>query len=93
MELNSARTILIFSLIDDGTASVVGEFTMNMQRHWTCPRCQAGMVVSVTERLEHEAMCQSQNITGMLMLFILKTFKLYSSTIIGILVITICKTF
>lgn len=55
---------VVCSLVDDGTASVVGEFTMTMQRHWTCPRCQAGMVVNISERLEHEAFCQAQNITG-----------------------------
>ncbi|XP_045216497.2 probable ATP-dependent RNA helicase DHX34 [Mercenaria mercenaria] len=51
-------------LIDDGTASAVGEFTMTMQRHWTCPRCEVSMVVSIAERLEHEAMCQASNITA-----------------------------
>ena len=38
---------------------------MTMQRHWTCPRCDASMVVSIGERLEHEAVCQASNITGM----------------------------
>jgi hypothetical protein len=52
------------SLLDDGTASVVGEFTMTMQRHWTCPRCNVSMVASIGERLEHEAMCHASNITG-----------------------------
>ncbi|XP_052792364.1 probable ATP-dependent RNA helicase DHX34 [Mya arenaria] len=51
-------------LVDDGTASVVGEFTVNMQRHWACPRCNESMVVSIAERLEHEAACQAKNITA-----------------------------
>ncbi|KAH3837771.1 probable ATP-dependent RNA helicase DHX34 [Dreissena polymorpha] len=51
-------------LVDDGTASVVGEFTVHMQRHWTCPRCQVSMVVAIAERLKHEALCQAQNITA-----------------------------
>ena len=54
-----------FSLIDDGTASALGEYGgLNMQRHWTCPRCRTEMLVTISERLEHEAECQSQNITG-----------------------------
>lgn len=51
-------------LVDDGTASALGEFTTHMQKHWTCPQCQASMIISITERLEHEALCQSQNISA-----------------------------
>ena len=54
----------VHSLIDDGTASVLGEFTTHMQRHWKCPRCHDSMIINLTERLEHESECQEQNITG-----------------------------
>ncbi|KAL4227796.1 negative regulation of nuclear-transcribed mRNA catabolic process [Mactra antiquata] len=50
-------------LFDDGTASAVGDFTVNMQRHWTCPQCDVSMIVNLSERLEHEVMCQTNNIT------------------------------
>ena len=60
-----AFVYFLFSLIDDGTASALGEYGgMNMQRHWICPRCRGEMLVTISERLEHEAECQSQNITG-----------------------------
>ncbi|KAL3866336.1 hypothetical protein ACJMK2_043642 [Sinanodonta woodiana] len=51
-------------LLDDSTASVWGEYTVCMQRHWTCPRCKTSMIVSYAERLQHESDCQAQNITA-----------------------------
>lgn len=48
-------------LIDDSTASVLGQYTMSMQRHWICDRCRVSMVVDLSERLEHEAFCQTQD--------------------------------
>lgn len=35
-----------------------------MQKHWTCPRCKASLIVTVLERLRHESECQSANING-----------------------------
>ncbi|OWF54057.1 probable ATP-dependent RNA helicase DHX34 isoform X1 [Mizuhopecten yessoensis] len=49
-------------LLDDSSASVWGEYTSHMVKHWTCPRCNASLLVNVLERLRHEAECHSQNI-------------------------------
>lgn len=49
-------------LIDDASATVWGEYTPHMQKHWTCPRCKSSMIVNVLERLQHESQCQNQNI-------------------------------
>nr|KAG5694320.1 hypothetical protein BaRGS_035188 [Batillaria attramentaria] len=45
-------------LLDEASASMWGEYTSHMQRHWTCPRCGEAMIVSVLERLQHESMCE-----------------------------------
>lgn len=49
------------SLLDDSEASIWGEYTSSMQKHWVCPRCEANLIVSIQERLEHESECQSKN--------------------------------
>ncbi|XP_064608809.1 probable ATP-dependent RNA helicase DHX34 [Liolophura sinensis] len=46
-------------LLDDVSASVWGEYTSHMQKHWTCPSCNTSMIVSVVERLQHEVECQT----------------------------------
>ncbi|CAH1796146.1 unnamed protein product [Owenia fusiformis] len=43
----------------DSTASVWGEYTSHMQKHWTCPHCNEPMIVTVLDRLQHEATCQA----------------------------------
>lgn len=48
-------------LLDDSEASIWGEYTSSMQKHWVCPRCKGSLIVSIQERLEHESECQSQN--------------------------------
>ena len=45
-------------LLDDETSSVWGEYTTCLQRHWTCPRCEQTLIVTVGERLEHEQQCE-----------------------------------
>ncbi|XP_035824394.1 probable ATP-dependent RNA helicase DHX34 isoform X2 [Aplysia californica] len=52
-------------LLDESSASVWGEFTVNMQRHWVCPQCNRSMIVSVLERLQHEAECGSEGGEGL----------------------------
>jgi len=49
-------------LLDDETSSVWGEYTTCLQRHWTCPRCQLTLVVTVGERLAHEQQCEEQQL-------------------------------
>ncbi|XP_060072123.1 probable ATP-dependent RNA helicase DHX34 [Ylistrum balloti] len=49
-------------LLDEGSATVWGEYTSHMVKHWICPRCNANLLVNVLERLRHEAECHSQNI-------------------------------
>lgn len=55
----------VYSLIDEDSAAIWGEYTSSMQKHWTCPRCKASLIVTVLERLRHESECQSANINGM----------------------------
>ncbi|XP_070213312.1 probable ATP-dependent RNA helicase DHX34 isoform X2 [Littorina saxatilis] len=45
-------------LLDEESASMWGQYTSHMQRHWTCPRCRETMIASVLERLQHENTCQ-----------------------------------
>jgi len=49
-------------LLDDETSSIWGEYTTCLQRHWTCPRCQQTLIVTVGERLEHEQQCEEQQL-------------------------------
>ncbi|KAL5004824.1 hypothetical protein ScPMuIL_018280 [Solemya velum] len=49
-------------LLDSVSAGVYGEHTPHMQRHWTCPRCECKLIVTILDRLQHESECQSQNI-------------------------------
>ncbi len=51
---------LTFSLQDDGVSSAYGEYTTYMQRHWTCPKCEQRMIVTVVEKLQHEQQCSTQ---------------------------------
>ncbi|CAG2240965.1 DHX34 [Mytilus edulis] len=51
-------------LIDEDSAAIWGEYTSSMQKHWTCPRCKASLIVTVLERLRHESECQSANINA-----------------------------
>lgn len=51
----------VCSLLDESEASIWGEYTSSMQKHWVCPRCEANLIVSIQERLEHESECQSKN--------------------------------
>ncbi|KAH9520121.1 DEAH (Asp-Glu-Ala-His) box polypeptide 34 [Bulinus truncatus] len=51
-------------LLDDASANVWGEFTQGMQRHWKCPFCSQSMLVTVLERLQHEAVCSSEGGIG-----------------------------
>ncbi|XP_059177423.1 probable ATP-dependent RNA helicase DHX34 isoform X2 [Physella acuta] len=56
---------LTFScLLDETSASIWGEFTTSMQRHWTCENCKQSMLVTVLERLQHEAVCCPQVTQG-----------------------------
>ncbi|XP_034326251.2 probable ATP-dependent RNA helicase DHX34 [Magallana gigas] len=48
-------------LLDESEASIWGEYTSSMQKHWVCPRCEANLIVSIQERLEHESECQNKN--------------------------------
>ena len=41
--------------ISDNTWS---DYQMCMQKHWTCPRCDHGFVVTIADRLQHEQQCQ-----------------------------------
>lgn len=52
---------VVCSLLDESEASIWGEYTSSMQKHWVCPRCEANLIVSIQERLEHESECQSKN--------------------------------
>ncbi|BFY97868.1 hypothetical protein BsWGS_00907 [Bradybaena similaris] len=52
-------------LLDEESASVWGEFTVGMQRHWKCPDCGRSMIVSVLERLQHQALCISDQGQGL----------------------------
>lgn len=49
-------------LLDDDASSVWGEYTMCLQRHWTCPRCEQTLIVTVGERLEHEQQCEEKQL-------------------------------
>jgi len=49
-------------LLDDETSSVWGEYTTCLQRHWTCPRCQQSLIVTIGERLEHEQQCEAKEL-------------------------------
>ena len=49
-------------LLDDETSSVWGEYTTCLQRHWTCPRCEQTLIVTVGERLEHEQQCEAKQL-------------------------------
>jgi len=49
-------------LLDDDASSVWGEYTTCLQRHWTCPRCQQTLIVTVGERLEHEQQCEQKQL-------------------------------
>lgn len=51
-------------LQEDEVASVWGEFTQCMQRHWTCPECNRAMIVTVAERLRHQQDCQKEQLVG-----------------------------
>ena len=50
---------VIVSLQDEETASLWGQYTSNMQKHWTCVVCGQEMLVTLAERLEHELVCQA----------------------------------
>lgn len=52
---------VVCSLLDESEASIWGEYTSSMQKHWVCPRCEANLIVSIKERLEHESECQNKN--------------------------------
>lgn len=60
----NANTCVFTSLLDEESASVWGEFTVGMQRHWKCPDCGRSMIVSVLERLQHQALCISDQGQG-----------------------------
>jgi transposase-like protein len=49
-------------LQDDTSSSVWGEYTVCMQRHWTCPRCERSLIVTIGERLEHEQQCERERL-------------------------------
>ena len=49
-------------LLDDETSSVWGEYTTCLQRHWTCPRCEQTLIVTIGERLEHEQKCEEKQL-------------------------------
>ena len=52
------------SLLDEASAEVWGQYTQGMHRHWTCPGCGVSMVVSVLERLQHQAACSGDGGEG-----------------------------
>lgn len=51
------------SLQDDSTASIWGQYTVGLQRHWTCGVCGVSMVVTVAERLTHEHSCGTPTVS------------------------------
>lgn len=58
-----AGGILVYDcLLDDETSSVWGEYTTCLQRHWTCPRCEQTLIVTIGERLEHEQQCEEKQL-------------------------------
>ncbi len=50
------------SLQDEESASVWGEYTGCLQRHWTCPQCGLSLVVTTADRLQHETQCQKEHL-------------------------------
>lgn len=49
---------LVYGCLADD-AGAWGEYTTCMQRHWTCPRCNETMIVTVGQRLDHERRCET----------------------------------
>lgn len=65
--VNNNFTILFslyFSLIEDA-GNLDSSYTSVLRKHWTCPTCERGLVVTLMERLQHEAECSAGIDEGM----------------------------
>jgi ATP-dependent RNA helicase DHX34 len=47
-------------LVSDQTAEISNEYSGNMQRHWTCKRCNKEYLLNLSERMQHEVECIGQ---------------------------------
>lgn len=47
-------------LVSDETAEISNEYSGNMQRHWTCKRCNTEYLFNLSERMQHEVDCVGQ---------------------------------
>lgn len=53
---------LVYGCLADDAGGAWSEYTTCMQRHWTCPRCDQTMIVTVGQRLEHERQCETEQL-------------------------------
>ncbi|XP_071481519.1 probable ATP-dependent RNA helicase DHX34, partial [Diadema antillarum] len=46
-------------LMETAASSMESSYTAVLRKHWTCPTCERGLVVTLVERLQHEAECSA----------------------------------
>ena len=50
-------SVILLTFASLAASDAADEYSVYMQKHWTCSRCGQSLIVSVAERLEHEQTC------------------------------------